>query len=345
MIYLDDLAVWVKTQKAHIIRDVVCGAGCLMIVGMFVSANKDGKHLEEVITENKTTLSETNYKLTQANKKISDYNTNSVVKTDTARDVGDAIAEYQTQYGTIISALNNQYSDVDTTNAQLAEVQNSLTDLILDGGDAINPWYQVGDNITTSNYAWEFLTRQATSATVLPSVWQCTQTLTTSGTAAVQNVLSVTFADYDITTKQFSNVKTYQTYNGKDFSENGSSQSMIKELVGSVVPEECWYTDQITEDGTMTYWTQFNMVLNGESGKGNDTTAGDDLSQDASNAASTDASDFEQSDPADNAATGSSGESTDQAGNSTSESSDDSASGSSTRSNSDLLDSVLGGGN
>ena len=37
MIYLEDLAVWVKTKKAIIIRNVICGIGGLIIVGMFIA--------------------------------------------------------------------------------------------------------------------------------------------------------------------------------------------------------------------------------------------------------------------------------------------------------------------
>ncbi len=338
MIYLDDLAVWAKTQKAQVIRGVVCGIGGLIIIGMFVSSSKESDHLEEVIEENKTTLSETDYKLTQANKKITDYETNSVVKTETARDVGDAIAEYQTQYGTIIRALNNQNSDVDNTNAQLTEVQNNISELITDGGNSVNPWYQLSDNVTSGNYTWEFLTRQATSAKVIPTVWQCSQTMYSSGSStSIKDVLSVAFADYDIETRLFSNVEIYQTYNGRLYSENVTSNSMMNGLVGSVVPDECWNSQQVTEDGTTTYWTQFNKILNDDYNTDSALAAASDSSSASSNVASTDASNLDSSTT--------DTKNTDQTDDSGEGSSVDSSTGSSTRSNTELLDSVLNGGN
>ena len=330
MFYLEDLAIWVKTKKAKIIRNVICGIGGLIIVGMFISAKKEGNHLKEVIEKNETTLAETDYKLNQANKKITDYETNSSVKTETARDVGDVIAEYQTQYGSISVSLNSNNIEVDKANTQISDIQEQLTAYISDGGKAVNPWYQLGDDVRSGNYAWDFLTRQATSTSVIPCVWQCTQQVTYSGTSDMKDVLSIAFADYNVETKQFSNVEVYRTYNGKNFSENGISDAMLNGIVGSLIPDECWNSEQLVEDGTMTYWTQFNILVNGDNSTDAAVADSSDASSTSSNDASVDKSNSDQS-----------GASTD----STNESSVDAGSESSTRSNTDLLDDVLNGGN
>lgn len=163
MFYLDDLAVWVRTQKGSIVRSLIC----VLLVGIAGFTVWRGFQEKDVLSvaieENATVLAQDTYdlnRLTEEAKKYErDISYNLFTPTD---DGGDSIAYLQSKFGgfddSATEAIPEKSDLVRNGNPDMTQGPEKYGLVkYTAGADLNNPWY---DNPYLS-YTWSCISKQS----------------------------------------------------------------------------------------------------------------------------------------------------------------------------------------
>ncbi len=196
MIYLEDIAIEVKTKKYEKIRNITCG---ILLFFVFLSAcNIVGTCMlnSEKIEKNLITIAEYKNKINAKQKEMDEYEKEVVNAYYDVTELGDSVAQIQSQYG----GFNESISIADIS--QCAKETATEMDQYLYSGEGRSAWYQ---NMTC-NYQWYYLMRQTSTVERIPCIWVCKSNANT--------ILAVTTAVCNATEQKFSEFKTYYTTQG-----------------------------------------------------------------------------------------------------------------------------------
>lgn len=251
MIYFDDIAVWTKTQKGSIVRGVLCGI-CVLALGFIIWRTcSDIDKLEATISANEVTLAEKQYQLSAIEKKIADYDVQSITTTYMASDCGDLVSEKQVNYFSILRG-----TDIDLMNEALIANESELNSYISGRNSNNGPWYSMNTQNVKRTFNWSFLTRQASVVEDVPSIWVLisSEDSDLADTPNVENILSVAVANYDASSQTFSGLEIYNTYAGNVFKETYSIPH-----VGNIVSENCLVNSANSDE----YYAAWRSLLDG----------------------------------------------------------------------------------
>lgn len=251
MIYFDDIAVWTKTQKGSIVRGVLCGI-CVLALGFIIWRTcSDIDKLEATISVNEVTLAEKQYQLSAIEKKIADYDVQSIITTYMASDCGDLVSEKQVNYFSILQGTN-----IDLMNEALITNESELNSYISGRNSNKGPWYSMNTQNVKRTFNWSFLTRQASVVEDVPSIWVLisSENFESADTPNVENILSVAVANYDASSQTFSGLEIYDTYAGDVFKETYSIPH-----VGNIVSENCLLNSANNNE----YYAAWRSLLDG----------------------------------------------------------------------------------
>lgn len=249
MIYFDDIAVWTKTQKGSIVRGVLCGI-CILALGFIIWRTcSDIDKLEATISANEVTLAETQYQLSAIEKKIADYDVQSVTTTYMASDCGDLVSEKQVNYFSILRG-----TDINLINDSLVANEAELDSYIGGRNSNKGPWYNINTQNVRKTFNWTFLTRQASLVENIPSIWILSAYDESASENSIDTILSVVVADYDAMSQTFSGLEVYDTYAGHVFKD-----TYVVPHVGNIVSENCLENSPNRDE----YYTAWRSLLDG----------------------------------------------------------------------------------
>lgn len=209
MLYLDDLAVWVKTQKGSIVRGVSCGLFLLIAVFIGFKAVNEKPALEQTIADNDIKISDLNYKLSQIQTQIDNYG--QITGTPfTPADIGDPVAVAQTDYCRDYSMLRDD-NRIGTFN----EIQNRITQYCTSGTN-INSWYDRPNSLGQ----WDLLNSQTylvneNSNSNIGGVFECIVPFRDN--MYHSNTVAVVFCDFNSKTNKIENLRYYETRVGSNY--------------------------------------------------------------------------------------------------------------------------------
>lgn len=223
MLYLDDMAVWLHTQKGSILRGCLCGAVVLAsaVTGFMTWSGRDAQAAE--IKKNEVTIAECRYQLDAINQKINGFDANEDLVYYSPRAVAEPIATLQSRYGGYI-----ENTSVDTIRADSEAVRNELADYI-EASASESPWFP---NFATS-YEWVYPMREESIVQTVPVVFECRDTKSGS-------LLGVVTGVYDGSEERCGSFTVYQTLdgyyeiNGQEDGGGEALESEVDEIMGTV---------------------------------------------------------------------------------------------------------------
>lgn len=151
MLYLDDLAVWVKTRRGKLVQTILCGIFLAIAVIVVIAKVSTINNDKETIRLNDIEISSLNGELSGITNKIDNYKSTDVTNTFTPSNIGDIVAEEQTKYGNFDS-----YTNIETIGTAVDEIKDTLSDYI-EAGNLVDNWY----DYKSGKYVWSFICRQA----------------------------------------------------------------------------------------------------------------------------------------------------------------------------------------
>lgn len=253
MIYFDDIAVWTKTQKGSIVRGILCGI-CVVATGLVIwKTCSDIDKLDATIQANEVTLAEKAYELSAIEKKIEEYDVQSIVDTYMASYCGDAVSAKQVDYFSILSDTN-----IDNMNKRLLENEDALSVYFSGRGSKVGPWFDMNTVNIKRFFNWNFLTRQASTTTDVPSVWVLTIKEYRDESQVginINEVACIAVGNYDAKTETFSNVEIYDTYAGSMFKSTATMPG-----VGSIVDDRCL----VNSENNAEHYAAWRSILDGK---------------------------------------------------------------------------------
>ena len=253
MIYFDDIAVWTKTQKGSIVRGILCGI-CVVATGLVIwKTCSDIDKLDATIQANEVTLAEKAYELSAIEKKIEEYDVQSIVDTYMASYCGDAVSGKQIDYFSILGDMN-----IDNMNKRLLENEDALSVYFSGRGGAVGPWFEMNTSNIKLWLNWQFLTRQASTVTDIPSIWILTakeRSGENQSTIDINDIICVVVGNYNAKTETFSDVEVYDTYTGNVF-----KNTYVMTNVGSVINEKCL----VNSENNAEHYAAWRSILDGK---------------------------------------------------------------------------------
>lgn len=215
MLYLDDLAVWVKTQKGSIVRLVVCTVCVLIAIFIGFTESNEKPKLQQTIEDNKIKTAELEYTRDSIQAKIDSFGT---ITGDsfTPMDIGTPVANWQSEYNQNFGSQTQ--SSITAKKAEVAEV---LTQYCMSGVN-INAWY----DRQNSDTKWRFITLQTyliNDVKMVKGVFECY--MNQNGGAITfnnNNLVAVAICTFNADTQKIENVEYYETRTGSNFRDTVS---------------------------------------------------------------------------------------------------------------------------
>lgn len=202
MIYLDDVNVWLRTQKGSILKGVLC-AGILAgaVVSGFSTFGKI-KSFEDRIRQNNVSISEKQYQLDAINMRIENYDGAEDTAFYEPGKVCNEVALLQTGYGG-----NENFVSVDKIKRVAEENLAKLRDLMsANTAYAASPWF----NSVQTPYEWICMNKENSYISTVPVVFEC-RDKDTQG----HDLYALTTAVYDGEINRLTDVNIYLTAYGK----------------------------------------------------------------------------------------------------------------------------------
>ncbi len=258
MIYLDDMSVFLKTQKGSILRGVLCGVSLLIAAGIGISTWSSFDETKQQIEKNRISISEYNFELNKLNQAIENFTGDEPVETYSVKPVCSKIAELQTQYGSY-----ETYSSVSQITEDAKRISGELNDYI-DASQSEAPWF----NDVMTKYEWSFEMREESLVKKVPVIWVCRDKQTA-------DIYGVTTGVYDADTSRVDDLTVYCSKKGDYVLDAGSEES--SEGTGEMVEDLINETDKAMGDGVLNTQEEIDAAVSAleekESQEGNVTVS------------------------------------------------------------------------
>ncbi len=206
MLYLDDLAVWVRTQKGSILRGIMCLIAIFAIVIIFWKGLSKKPALENQIKEYDTQITKLDYDIGERNKEIQGTADDSISAKDSYQfKAGNNIAELQSQYGQF-----EYVNDLANLNERYKAIKENLTQYVM-SGENIDNWYEH----LKGGYTWRY-------TNPLPYVIDKSDIIDVLFTCKKDNspVLAVATGKVRAREDKVYDINVYLTYAGQQFQTN-----------------------------------------------------------------------------------------------------------------------------
>ncbi len=203
MLYLDDLAVWVKTRRGKLVQTVLCGIFLIIAVIVVIAKVSTIDNDKNTIKENDIEISSLNGTLSGITNKIDNYKSTDVTNTFTASNIGDIVADEQTKYGNFDS-----YTGVETIGTAVDEIKENLSEYI-EAGNLTDNWY----DYKSGKYKWSFICRQAyvvNDVDYVEGVFVCKN-------AHGDAILAVATCKINVETNKIYDLEVMNTHAGNEF--------------------------------------------------------------------------------------------------------------------------------
>lgn len=243
MIYLDDVAVWLHTQKGSILRGCLC-AGVLLSAGVIglSSWNKYDSQKEE-IKKNEVSIAEYNYQLDAVSTRIENYDKNADVVYYSPKDVCDGvnnvpgIAKLQTKYGGY-----EEHISISAITEEAKLTRDSLAEYVTSGSknQGVVPWFP---DVNT-HYEWVYPMQEESVVADVPVIWVCKSDRSNS-----DDIYAVTTGVYHGETNRCDDFDIYYTVLGRSILDKGSepdSDEIVDDVDGLLSKDK---DENLYEDG------------------------------------------------------------------------------------------------
>lgn len=224
MFYLDDFAVWCRTQKGSILRTVIC-AVMVLIAGVTVfKAVSAGDGLKATIEENSAVIAQDNYDINVLDQQIAtvtaDSNKGDIFVPNEAG--GDAIAYLQNRYSGLAKTGGGSKADPediregDPNGTNPYETAGLVT--YVSSAAARNAWFPNMYAI----YSWACDSAQPVILDMpgnVPGIFTCWYG---SRNDAEGKLLSVAIGRFEPTTGMLNGASIYRSYDGRGYNNSGA---------------------------------------------------------------------------------------------------------------------------
>lgn len=244
--YLEDFAVWVRTQKGSILRGVICAIIVVLMGVTIVQAFMQKDDLAETIRANDEVLAQDDYDLNRLNEIRSGINRQTGHELFTpADDGGNWIARLQTLYGSF------QQDDAEDVTKHLTDIRNGRPDgstreeqnglrAYVSSDSLCNPWYS---NLKAV-YTWDCASKETVvtdNVTEVSGIFVCTYGRT-------DKILAIGIGIFDWETGLLSSVDVYTTYPGQKLlaDKNVTSVTQIDPTPGDLLKYDNFNRDEIS---------------------------------------------------------------------------------------------------
>lgn len=226
MIYIEDISVFLGTQKGSIIRGTVC---TLLIAGtvlnVFGASSKNKDQLSK-ISENEASIADYKHQKVSIQEKIDTYDANADLVYYSTPDVTGKLAEIQNSY---FGLGKNNISD-DEFNTILNDFTEAMVDYSKSDAQT-DPWYNVLDG---NSYTWHSDIQESSIVNETPVLWYCSD----SGNSAEGNIYAVVTGTYYGDLVRCGDYKVYYTlygyYNVLSQNDNYDASQEINTVTGII---------------------------------------------------------------------------------------------------------------
>ena len=234
MIYLDDLAVWVRTQKGSILRGVLCGVIGIIAVAMLLSSFKASKELETKISDQNEEIKLLTNQISRKDNDIKSFADNELLLRASMSAPGMAVAKLQTEYGSF-----KDTDDINKIQQKVNEIQTNLKEY-LKQGESYDDWFVN----KRGRYLWNILTTDnyvTNNKAYLDGWFEC------SNANTADSIYAITLGKYDFNENMFYDLVVYTTNVGYGFLKSGTVGD-VGRLFKFRTNDE-YYTDYIAQRG------------------------------------------------------------------------------------------------
>lgn len=160
--------------------------------------------------QNAETIKQLSSQLTELSEQKQDTSDDVYPKLSSAAEAGNTVAEYQTEYASIISG-----TDTDMFNMNMSAISNYVK-----SDAAVGPWYEAASG--TVKYTWKFNSTYSFSGDFVPVLWTCV--------TEDDVLLAYTTGEYNASTGTFTHVEPHVTSIGEDYIDK---QNMSNDPMGN----------------------------------------------------------------------------------------------------------------